>query len=126
MFMRKAICLLCLLLFGGCLAARADSLVTVTVNYVYHNYDDTGSTTFSFDPDQVFFYLQPFYEGDFLYPLVQAPDFPDGGTSFDTVDFFGGSLAFTNFARILSTILKSTVPARTFRLPPALGQCPPS
>jgi hypothetical protein len=84
-------------LFGGCLAARADSLVTVTVNGVYHNDDDTFSTTFSFDPDQVFYYLHPFYEGDFLYPLVQAPDFPDGGTSFDTVDFFGGDLAFTNF-----------------------------
>jgi len=95
--MRKFICLLCLLLFGGCLAAQADPLVTVTVNYVYHNLDDTGSTTFSFDPDQLFFYLQPFYYSDFLYPLVQAPDFPDGGSSFDTVDFFGGNLAFTNF-----------------------------
>ena len=95
--MRRYLCLLCLLLFGFCVAAPADPLVTVTVNYVYHNDDDTGSTTFSFDPDQLFFYLQPYYYSDFLYPLVQAPDFPDGGSSFDTVDFFGGSLAFTNF-----------------------------
>jgi hypothetical protein len=70
--------------------------VTVTVNYIYHNGDDTGTTTFSFDPDQVFYYLQPYYEGDFLYPLIQAPQFPSPG-SFDTVDFFGDSLAFTNF-----------------------------
>jgi PEP-CTERM motif len=95
--MRRSICLLCLVLFGGCLATKADPLVTVTVNYIYHNFDDTGSTTFSFDPDQVFFYLQPFYEGDFLYPLVQAPDFPSP-SSLDTVDFFDGMLAFTNFA----------------------------
>jgi len=95
--MRKSICLLCLLVFGGCLAARAGSLVEVTVNYVYHNDDDTGSTTFSFDPAQVFYYPNEYYYGDFLYPLVQAPDFPDGGSSFDTVDFFGDSLAFTNF-----------------------------
>jgi len=94
--MRRSICLLCLVLFGGCLAARADSLVTVTVNYIYHNGDDTGSTTFSFDPDQVFYYLQPNYQFDFLYPLVQSPEFPSP-YSFDTVDFFGGSLAFTNF-----------------------------
>jgi len=95
--MRRYLCLLCLILFGGCVAAQADPLVTVTINYNYHNGDDTGSTTFSFDPNQVFFYLQPYYYGDFLYPLIQAPDFPDGGPSFDTVDFFGGSLAFTNF-----------------------------
>jgi hypothetical protein len=95
--MRRSICLLCLLVFGSCLAAQADPLVTVTINYVYHNFDDTGSTTFSFDPDKLFFDLQPYYEGDFLYPLVQAPEFPAGGSSFDTVDFFGGSLAFTNF-----------------------------
>jgi PEP-CTERM motif len=94
--MRRYLCLLCLLIFGGCLAAQADPLVTVTVNFVYHNFDDTGSTTFSFDPDQVFYYLQPYYYGDFLYPLMQSPDFPTP-YSFDTVDFFGGSLAFTNF-----------------------------
>lgn len=94
--MRRYLCLLCLLIFGGCLAAQADPLVTVTINYVYHNFDDTGSTTFSFDPDKLFFYLHPYYEGDFLYPLVQAPEFPSP-SSFDTVDFFGGELAFTNF-----------------------------
>jgi hypothetical protein len=94
--MRRSICLLCLMLFGGCLAAQADPLVTVTVNYVYHNFDDTGSTTFSFDPDKVFYYLQPNYQFDFLYPLVQRPDFITP-SNFDTVDFFGGSLAFTNF-----------------------------
>ena len=94
--MRRSIFLLCLLVFGSCLAAQADPLVTVTVNYVYHNFDDTGSTTFSFDPDKVFYYLQPYYQFDFLYPLVQAPEFPSP-SSFDTVDFFGGSLAFTNF-----------------------------
>jgi len=108
--MRKSICLLCLLLFGGCLAAQADPLVTVTINYVFHNYDDTGSTTFSFDPDQLFFYPESYpnsfyYEGDFLYPLVQSPEFPNGG-GFDTVDFFLNSyqsfqpfdeLAFTDF-----------------------------
>jgi PEP-CTERM motif len=32
-----------------------------------------------------------------MYPLVQQPEFPSPG-SFDTVDFFGSSLAFTNFA----------------------------
>ncbi|MBB5330049.1 PEP-CTERM sorting domain-containing protein [Tunturiibacter gelidoferens] len=94
--MRRYLCLLCLVLFGGCLAAQADPLVTVTIDYVYHNFDDTGSTTFSFDPDQVFYYLQPYYYGDFLYPLVQSPDFPTP-YSFDTVDFFSGALAFTNF-----------------------------
>ncbi len=94
--MRRYLCLLCLVLFGGCVAAQGDPLVTVTVNYVYHNFDDTGSTTFSFDPDQVFFYLQPYYYGDFLYPLAQGPDFPSP-YSFDTVDFFSGGLAFTNF-----------------------------
>jgi hypothetical protein len=94
--MRRYLCLLCLVLFGGCLAAQADPLVTVTINYVYHNFDDTGSTTFSFDPDKLFFYLHPNYQFDFLYPLVQAPDFPSP-SSLDTVDFFGGSLAFTNF-----------------------------
>ena len=94
--MRRYLCLLCLVLFGGCVAAQADPLVTVTINGVYHNEDDTFSTTFSFDPDQVFFYLQPYYEGDFLYPLVQQPDFPSP-SSLDTVDFFDGDLAFTNF-----------------------------
>ena len=94
--MRRSFCLLCIVLFGGCLAAKADPLVTVTVNYVYHNFDDTGSTTFSFDPDQVFYYLEPYYYGDFLYPLIQPPYFP-APYSFDTVDYFGGSLAFTNF-----------------------------
>jgi hypothetical protein len=94
--MRRYLCLLCLLVFGGCLAAQADPLVTVTVNYVYHNFDDTGSTTFSFDPDKVFYYLQPNYQFDFLYPLLQSPEFPSP-SGFDTVDFFGGSLAFTNF-----------------------------
>jgi hypothetical protein len=94
--MRRYLCLLCVVLFGGCLAAQADPLVTVTVNYVYHNFDDTGSTTFSFDPDKLFFYLHPNYQFDFLYPLVQSPEFPSP-SSFDTVDFFGGSLAFTNF-----------------------------
>jgi len=94
--MRRSICLLCLVLFGGCVAAQADPLVTVTINGVYHNEDDTFSTTFSFDPDQVFFYLEPYYEGDFLYPLVQQPDFPSP-SSLDTVDFFDGDLAFTNF-----------------------------
>ena len=94
--MRRYLCLLCLILFGGCVAAQADPLVTVTINGVYHNEDDTFSTTFSFDPDQVFFYLQPYYEGDFLYPLVQQPDFPSP-SSLDTVDFFDGDLAFTNF-----------------------------
>jgi hypothetical protein len=95
-FMRRFLCLLCLVLFGGCLSAGADPLVTVTVNYVYHNFDDTGSTTFSFDPDKLFFYLEPYYYGDFLYPLIQPPYFPAPG-NFDTVDFFGGDLAFTNF-----------------------------
>jgi hypothetical protein len=95
--MRRSICLLCLLVFGGCLAAQADPLVTVTIDYVYHNFDDTGSTTFSFDPDQVFFYPHPLYEGDFLYPLIQQPDFPSPSRSLDTVDFFGDSLAFTTF-----------------------------
>jgi hypothetical protein len=104
--MRRCICLLCLVLFGGCLAARADSLVTVTINYIYHNGDDTGSTTFSFNPDQLFFYLEPYYYGDFLYPLVQAPDFPDGGSTFDTVDFFGGDLAFTNFGPNFSYVFE--------------------
>jgi hypothetical protein len=85
--MRRYLCLLCFVLFGGCLSAGADPLVTVTINFVYHNFDDTGSTTFSFDPDQVFYYLQP---------LVQSPDFPTP-YSFDTVDFFSGALAFTNF-----------------------------
>jgi len=94
--MRRYLCLFCLVLFGGCVAAQADPLVTVTINGVYHNEDDTFSTTFSFDPDQVFFYLQPYYEGDFLYPLVQQPDFPSP-SSLDTVDFFDGDLAFTNF-----------------------------
>jgi len=94
--MRRSLCLLCLLLFGGCLAARADSLVSATINYVFHNGDDTDSTTFSFDPDQLFFYLQPYYEGDFLYPLEQQPQFPTY-YNFDTVDFFGDSLAFTDF-----------------------------
>jgi PEP-CTERM motif len=94
--MRRSICLLWLLVFGGCLAAQADPLVTGTINYVFHNGDDTSSSTFSFDPDKLFFYLQPDYEGDFLYPLVQQPEFPSPG-SFDTVDFFGSSLAFTNF-----------------------------
>src|SRR5271170_8511826 len=113
MFMRKSICLLCLLIFGGCLAAQADPLVTGTINYLFHNLDDTGSSTFSFDPDQLFFYPESYpnsddYEGDFLYPLVQSPEFPNL-YSFDTVDFFTGSLstrrgqvpigslAFTNF-----------------------------
>jgi PEP-CTERM motif len=96
--MRRYLCLLCLVLFGGCLSARADSLVTVTVDYVFHNGDDTDSTTFSFDPDKLFFYLQPYYESDFLYPLIQAPEFSDGGSNFDTVDFFGGgAIAFTIF-----------------------------
>ena len=94
--MRRYLCLFCLVLFGGCVAAQADPLVTVTINGVYHNEDDTFSTTFSFDPDQVFFYLEPYYEGDFLYPLVQQPDFPSP-SSLDTVDFFDGDLAFTNF-----------------------------
>jgi hypothetical protein len=94
--MRRYLCLLCLVLSGGCLAAKADPLVTVTVNYVYHNFDDTGSTTFSFDPDKLFFYPHPFYEGNFLYPLVQQPDFIIP-SNFDTVDFFNGALAFTHF-----------------------------
>ena len=42
--MRRSICLLCLVLFGGCVAAQADPLVTVTINGVYHNEDDTFST----------------------------------------------------------------------------------
>jgi hypothetical protein len=95
MFMRKSICILCLLLFGGCLAARADSVVEATINGVYHNGDDTFSSTFSFDPAQVFYYTQPFYYGDFLYPLLTTPDFP--ANNFDTVDFFGDSFAFTVF-----------------------------
>jgi hypothetical protein len=94
--MRKSICVLCLLLFGGCLAARADSLVQVTINGVYHNFDDTFSTTFSFDPTQVFFYLHPYYEGDFLYPLLAPIEFPSPN-NLDTVDFSGDSLAFTTF-----------------------------
>jgi hypothetical protein len=92
--MRRSICLLCLLIFGGCLAAQADPLVTVTVNYIFHYGDDTGSTTFSFDPDQVFYYPQPNFQFDFIYPLIQSPVFSDGGP-FATVDFFAGSIAFS-------------------------------
>jgi len=117
--MRRYLCLLCLLLFGFCVAAQADPLVTVTVNYVYHNDDDTGSTTFSFDPDQLFFYLQPYYYSDFLYPLVQAPDFPDGGSSFDTVDFFGGDLAFTNFGPNFQYVFQITGTCQD--IPPVAG-----
>jgi hypothetical protein len=94
--MRRSLCLLCLVLFSGCVAAQADPIVTVTINYVYHNFDDTASTSFSFDPDKVFYYPQLNYTSDFLYPLIQSPQFPSPG-SFDTVDFFDGSLAFTNF-----------------------------
>ncbi len=116
--MRRFLCLLCLVLCGGCLAAQADPLVTVTVNYIYHNGDDTGSTTFSFDPDQVFFYLQPYYYGDFLYPLIQAPQFPSP-FSFDTVDFFGGSLAFTNFGP--NFIYDFEIDGTCQDIPPAAG-----
>jgi hypothetical protein len=93
--MRRYLCLLCLVLFGGCLSAQADPLVTVTVNYIFHFGDDTGSTTFSFDPDKVFFYPQPNFQFDFIYPLIQSPVFSDGG-SFATVDFFSGSIAFSS------------------------------
>jgi hypothetical protein len=92
--MRRYLCLLCLL-FGGCVAAQADPLVTVTVDYIFHNGDDMSSTTFSFDPDQLFFYPQPNFQFDFLYPLIQSPVFSDGGT-FATVDFFGGAIAFSS------------------------------
>jgi hypothetical protein len=99
MFMRKSICIVCavcLLLFGGCLAVRADSLVMATINGSYHNGDDTFSTTFSFDPAQLHFFLEPFYFSDFLYPLQGPVDFPSPN-NLDTVDFFGNSLAFTVF-----------------------------
>jgi len=77
------------------LAARADSTVLVTINGEFHNFDDTFSTTFSFDPALVFFYSEPYYYYDFLYPLLTPVNFPDPNYNLNTVDFFGSSLAFT-------------------------------
>ncbi|WP_433963683.1 PEP-CTERM sorting domain-containing protein [Tunturiibacter gelidiferens] len=85
--MRKSICVLCLLLFAGCLAVRADSLVSVTINGFYHNGDDSFSSTFSFDPAQVYTIPEGGFETDFLYP-ISRPDFPLD--FFDTADFFSG------------------------------------
>jgi hypothetical protein len=115
--MRRYLCLLCLLLFGGCLAARADSLVLVTINGDYHNDDDTFSLTFSFDPAQVYTNPAVGFESDFFYPILTPVNFP-APNSLDTVDFFSGgdSLNFTSTTDPLESFLISLGPCQN--LPP--------
>jgi hypothetical protein len=85
--MRKVLGFLCLLMVGDCLAVRADSLVSVTINGVYHYGDDSFSATFEFDPANVNTNPAPGFETDFLYPLLAPVQFPSPN-SLDGADFF--------------------------------------
>ena len=85
--MRKVLGFLCLLIVGDCLAVRADSLVSVTINGWYHNGDDAFAATFEFDSASVYTNPAPGSETDFLYPLLAPVDFPSPD-SLDGADFF--------------------------------------
>jgi hypothetical protein len=126
--MRKVLGFLCLLIVGDCLAVRADSLVSVTINGWYHNGDDAFAATFEFDSASVYTNPAPGSETDFLYPSWHPSSsqarIPSTGR---TSSSLAASL-YSSLQQISNRVssFSSAVRARTFRLSPPAEWCPSS